>query len=69
MNIIFSKTIHPALKVKRSEDVPTIQIIVTPDNEVCNKSFEYDYEWKVFDGKFPLHYEDECKLNLYFKYY
>lgn len=41
-------------------------MIVTPDKEVCNISFEYDYEWKVFDGQFPLHYEDECKLKYVF---
>jgi hypothetical protein len=52
--------------VKRSEDVPVINIIVTPDTEVCNRSIEYIYEWKIYNGSSPAYAETQRKKAVHF---
>lgn len=59
-NCVSSNTFVDSYKfdVKRSEEVPVINMIVIPDTEVCNKSVEYTYEWKIYNGSSPAFYEN-----------
>lgn len=67
MKYIFSKNVKELI-VKRSEDL-VIKMFITPDNEMCNNSIEYIYEWKVADGNDPNNYElGNTLLILYYNY-
>lgn len=51
LKIIFSRnnSIQP-LTIKRNNDVPVINMIITPDTEVCNETMEYIYTWTIYDA-------------------